>query len=140
MDIFTGMTPIQAAALHTGLLVLLMLGLKIYVASARYKHKVLSGEAGNAEFGRAGRVQMNAVEDVPPLMVGLVALALLGMPAWYIHATGGLLLVARIAHAVGLAGSSGRSLGRAVGTFGTLIVALAVAGALIVHAFGPPPH
>jgi uncharacterized membrane protein YecN with MAPEG domain len=50
---------------------------------------------------------------------------------------GFVLLVSRVAHAVGLAGSSGFSAGRLVGTMGTLIVYLAVAGALIVHAFTP---
>jgi len=42
---------------------------------------------------------------------------------------------ARLLHAFGLSRSSGFSVGRAVGTVGTLLVYLAVAGALVVHAF-----
>lgn len=137
MDIFLNMTPVQAAALQLGLLTVLMLGLKLYVGARRGKLKVPSGDVANVEFGRAARVQLNAVEDVPVLMIGLAALAALAMPAWYIHLAGAVLLASRIAHAVGLAGSSGFSLGRAVGTTGTLLVYLAVAGALIVHAFTP---
>ncbi len=136
MNIFLDMTPVQAAALHIGLLIVLMLALKMYVGGRRGRLKLLSGQT-NDDFNRAVRVQMNAVEDVPVLMVGIGALAALGMPAWYIHAAGLVLLVSRILHAVGLAGSSGFSLGRAIGTLGTMLAYLAVAGALLVHAFTP---
>lgn len=135
MDVFTGMSAIQAAAFHVGLLTLILLGLKLYVGAQRGKLRVPPGDTSNLEFGRATRVQLNAVEDVPALMVGLLGLALLGMPVWYIHLCGGVLVVARIAHAVGLAGSGGFSLGRAVGTMGTMLTFVAVAGALLVHAF-----
>jgi uncharacterized membrane protein YecN with MAPEG domain len=134
MDFLTGMSPVQAAAMNIGLLIMLMLGLKLYVAAKR--GRLPSGET-TPEFNRVQRVQMNAVEDVPVLMVGIGALAMLGMPAWYIHMVGLVLLLARILHAVGLAGSGGFSIGRAVGTTGTLLVFLAVAGALLVHAFAP---
>jgi uncharacterized membrane protein YecN with MAPEG domain len=137
MDIFWTMTAAQAAAFNIGLLIVLMLGLKLYVGNRRAKHKVPSGDVTHVEFGRATRVQLNAVEDVPVLMVGLAGLAMLGMPSWYIHMAGWALLVARIFHAFGLASSSGYSIGRVVGTLGTLLVYLAVAGALLVHAFGP---
>jgi uncharacterized membrane protein YecN with MAPEG domain len=137
MDFLTSMSPVQAAALQIGLLIVLMLGLKLYVGNRRAKHRVPSGEVTHPEFGRATRVQLNAVEDVPVLMVGIGALAMLGMPAWYIHMTGLVLLVSRIVHAFGLASSSGMSAGRIVGTVGTLLVYLAVAGALLIHAFTP---
>lgn len=137
MEIFLDMSPVQAAALQVGLLIVLMLGLKLYVGNRRGKLKVPSGDLSHPEFGRATRIQLNAVEDVPVLMVGIVALAALGMPAWYIHAAGLVLLVSRIGHATGLASSSGFSWGRALGTVGTLLVYLAVAGALLVHAFTP---
>jgi uncharacterized protein len=135
MTLLTGMTAIQAAALYVGLLTLVMLGLKMYVGQRRGALKVPPGDVSNLLFGRATRVQLNAVEDVPILAVGLLALALLGMPVWYIHMSGGVLVVSRIAHATGLAASGGFSLGRMVGTTGTMLVYLAVAGALIVHAF-----
>jgi uncharacterized membrane protein YecN with MAPEG domain len=137
MDILLNMNPVQAAALQVGLLIVLMLGLKLYVGNRRARFKVPSGDVTHAEFSRATRVQLNAVEDVPVLMIGIAALAALGMPAWYIHLAGFVLLVSRIAHAVGLAGSRGYSTRRVVGTVGSLLVYLAVAGALIVHAFTP---
>jgi hypothetical protein len=114
-----------------------MLGLKIYVGGRRGALKIAPGDVSNVDFGRATRLQMNAVEDVPVLMAGLLGIALLGMPAWYIHVCGGVLVLARLAHAMGLAGSGGFSIGRAAGTLGTLLTYLAIAGALIVHAFTP---
>ncbi len=134
MDILTAMSPAQAAAMNIGLLILMMLGLKMYVGARRGQMKLPSGET-NPEFNRATRVQLNAVEDVPLLMVGIAGLAMIGMPAWYIHMCGLVLFVSRILHAYGLAGSGGFSIGRAVGTMGTLLVFLAIAGALLVHAF-----
>jgi uncharacterized membrane protein YecN with MAPEG domain len=139
MDIFLNMTSAQAAALHIGLLLILMLGLKLYVGGRRGRLKVASGDT-HPDFNRAVRVQMNAVEDVPALMIGIGALALIAMPSWYIHAVGLLLLVSRIVHAFGLAGSGGFSWGRFLGTLGTMVSYLAIAGPLLVHAFGPAAH
>ncbi len=136
MDILTNMTSAQAAALNIGLLIILMLGIKMYVGNRRGVLKIPSGET-TPEFSRITRVQLNAVEDVPVLMAGILGLALLGMPAWYIHMTGLVLLVSRILHATGLASSGGFSFGRLAGTIGSLLVYLAVAGALLVHAFTP---
>jgi uncharacterized membrane protein YecN with MAPEG domain len=132
---FETMTAIHAAALYCGLLIGLMLVLKFYVGWRRGVLNVASGDVSNPEFARAGRVQMNAVEDVPVLLVGIVVLALLGMPVWYVHMTGGLLVVSRIIHAIGLGRTGGTSINRLAGTLGTTLVYLAVAGALIVHAF-----
>ena len=120
--------------MNIGLLILLMLGLKMYVGARRGQLKLPSGET-NPDFNRATRVQLNAVEDVPVLMVGIAGLAMLGMPAWYIHMCGLVLLVSRILHATGLASSSGVSVGRLVGTLGTMLAFLAIAGALLVHTF-----
>jgi uncharacterized protein len=139
LDTFLGMSPAGAAAFEIALLIFMMMTLKGYVGMRRQALKLPSGET-NPEFNRATRVQLNAVEDVPPLMVGIAALAMLGMPAWYIHAAGLALVVSRAAHATGLAGSGGFSWGRVIGTLGTYVVAIAVAGALLVHAFTPPAH
>ncbi|HOY78573.1 MAG TPA: MAPEG family protein [Hyphomonadaceae bacterium] len=138
MDALTNMTSLHAAALYVGLLVLVMLGLKFYVGGRRSALKVPSGET-TPEFSRVMRVQLNAVEDVPILAVGIVGLGLLGMPVWYIHMVGAVLVVSRIAHAAGLASSGGISVGRLGGTIGTMLVYIAVAGALVVHAFTPTP-
>ena len=136
VDTLTNMTPLHAAALYVGLLVILMLGLKLFVGNRRGVLKVASGET-TPEFSRITRVQLNAVEDVPILAIGIIGLGLLGLPAWYIHTIGAVLVVSRLVHAAGLASSGGFSLGRLIGTLGTLIAYLGIAGALVVHAFTP---
>lgn len=139
MDVWAGMTAMRAAALYIGLLIVLMMALKIHVGRQRAKYKVPSGDVSNVEFSRHARVQLNAVEDVPVLMAGLLALAALDLPAWYIHMSGATLLVSRIAHAVGLSRPNGQSLFRLIGTIGTLLVYLAIAGALVTHALAQAP-
>lgn len=136
VDTLTNMTPLHAAALYVGLLVIVMLGLKLFVGNRRGALKVPSGET-TPEFSRYTRVQLNAVEDVPILAIGIIGLGLLGLPAWYIHMVGAVLVVARILHATGLASSGGFSFGRVAGTLGTLLAYLAIGGALLVHAFTP---
>ena len=136
MNLFSDMTALQAASFYIALVLLLFLGLKIYVANRRAALKVASGDISNPDFARAQRVQLNAVEDVPPMLVAILALGLLAAPLWLIHTIGVALLVFRLAHAVGLAApASGFALGRAVGTLGTLALYLTLVIALLLCAF-----
>ncbi|MEQ8299710.1 MAG: MAPEG family protein [Hyphomonas sp.] len=125
------MTAFAAATLYFGLFGLLMLALKMNVGRVRSKEKVMFGDGANEAMQRAIRVQGNAVEDIPIVLIGIAGLAALSAPVVLIHALGGSFLVARILHAVGLGGSSGSSFGRLVGTLVTLIVKLVTAGACI---------
>ena len=125
------MTAIAAATLYAGLFGLLMILLKGNVGRVRTSEKVGFGDGNNEALQRAIRVQGNAVEDVPVVLVGLLALGLMNAPVLLIHGLGATFLVARILHAVGLGGSSGGSPGRMFGTLLTLIVMLGTAGACI---------
>ena len=125
------MTAIAAAILYAGLFGLLMLLLKGNVGRVRTAEKVSFGDGNNDAMQRAIRVQGNAVEDVPIVLIGLLGLGLLNAPALLIHALGGSFLAGRILHAIGLGGSSGGSFGRLAGTLLSLIVMLVTAGACI---------
>lgn len=125
------MTAIAAATLYAGLFGLLMILLKGNVGRVRTSEKVGFGDGNNEALQRAIRVQGNAVEDVPVVLVGLLALGLMNAPVLLIHGLGATFLVARILHAIGLGGSSGGSPGRMFGTLLTLLVMLATAGACI---------
>jgi hypothetical protein len=125
------MTAIAAATLYAGLFGLLMILLKGNVGRVRTSEKVGFGDGNNEALQRAIRVQGNAVEDVPVVLVGLLALGLMNAPVLLIHGLGATFLVARVLHAIGLGGSSGGSPGRMFGTLLTLIVMLATAGACI---------
>lgn len=133
------MSSIAAAVLYVGLFALLMLVLKLNVGRVRSAEKVLFGDGGNEPLQRAIRAQGNAVEDVPIVVLGIFALAMLSAPVWMIHALGGTFFVGRVLHAMGIAGSTGFSFGRAAGTVLSLIAHLATAGAclwLAIRAMG----
>tara|TARA_R110002020_G_scaffold83397_1_gene206936 strand:+ start:329120 stop:329512 length:393 start_codon:yes stop_codon:yes gene_type:complete len=125
------MTAFAAATLYIGLFCLLMLALKMNVGRVRTSEKVGFGDGANEALQRAIRVQGNAVEDVPVVLLGLLGLAALAAPTILIHALGASFLLGRVLHAVGLGGSSGSSFGRLVGTLISLIVLLVTAGACI---------
>lgn len=135
MDLLTNMTALQAAALYAGLLILILLGLKLFVGARRDALKVPSGDVSNPEFARVQRAQQNAVEDVPALLIALVLSALLAAPTIIIHGVGVLLVLSRLGHAFGLASKDGFSLGRSLGTLGTLLTYLTLIGTLLQRAF-----
>lgn len=123
------MTSMGAATLYVGLFVLLMLVLKAQVGRVRMREKVVFGDGGNDALQRAIRVQGNAVEDVPVVLAGFLALGAMAAPVWLVHALGAAFLLGRILHAWGLGGSSGGSPGRSFGTLISVIVQLVTAGA-----------
>jgi uncharacterized protein len=128
------MTPIAATTLYLGLFGLLMLILKMNVGRVRTSQKVGFGDGSNEAVQRAIRVQGNAVEDVPVVLLGLIGLALLDASVLLIHGIGASFLLGRVLHAVGLGGSSGTSFGRLVGTLLSVLVMLITAGACIWYA------
>jgi len=128
------MTSINAAVLYIGLFCLLMLVLKGNVGRVRTREKIGFGDGGNEPMQRALRVQGNAVEDVPVVLVGLIGLGALAAPALLIHILGASFLLGRVLHAIGLGGSSGGSPGRMFGTLISLLVMLGTAGACVWYA------
>jgi len=125
------MTPIAATTLYLGLFGLLMLILKLNVGRVRASKRINLGDGNDESMQRAIRVQGNAVEDVPVVLLGLVGLGLLEAPVILIHGIGATFLVARLLHAVGLGGMAGLGIGRFVGTILSLILMLVTAGACI---------
>jgi uncharacterized membrane protein YecN with MAPEG domain len=133
------MTSAQAAALWSGLLILLLVILSVRVALARRDNRVLLGDGGNAGVTLAGRVFGNAQEYIPAGLAALALLVLLGMPAWPIHVVGATLFVGRLTHALTL--SDRRvTLGRMVSMTLTWLALIAAGAMLVVHAFVGGPH
>lgn len=125
---------ISAAALYTGLLIVMAIVLQFRVIRMRRSKKIGIGDGKDHDLARAIRVHANFAENVPFALAGMAMLALIGAPASVIHGVGLLTLIGRILHAVGLTSSAGSSFGRVAGmlmTFGALIV---MALALIVRA------
>lgn len=105
----------HAAALWVGLHLLLLLVLSALVTRQRQKHKTPSGDGGIPELAQAVRAFGNATEYIPAGMAGLIVLDMAGGLPLLIHIAGFVLLVGRVVHAVGVSGSAGASIPRAVG-------------------------
>ena len=128
------MQAIQAAALWSGLLILLMLVLSGIVVSGRRKHMVSFGDGGNPDLLAASRAFGNCAEYATPGMVALMLLGAVGTPVWMVHAVGATLLVGRVVHALGLLFQTGPSLGRVIGMLLTWVALLTAAVGLIAFA------
>jgi uncharacterized membrane protein YecN with MAPEG domain len=128
------MQAVQAAALWSGLLILLMLVLSGIVVSGRRKHLVSFGDGGNPDLLAASRAFGNCAEYATPGMVALLLLAAVGTPVWMVHAVGATLLVGRVVHALGLLFQTGPSLGRVIGMLLTWVALLTAAVGLIAFA------
>lgn len=139
MSFLTQMSPAQAAALWSGLLILLMVVLSVRVVLARRSNRVLLGDGGNAQVTLAGRVFGNASEYIPAGIGALAVLTLLGLPAYALHTVGGLLFAGRLIHALSLSDKKPTP-GRVIGMVLTFLALILAGAMLVVHAFVGSPH
>lgn len=124
------MTPVHAAGLWSGLMILLMTVLAFRVVANRRKHRVLFGDGGVPQVTVATRAFGNAAEYVPVGIGALILLALLGYQSWAIHAVGGVLFAGRLIHGLWLSHGKGPGWARMTGMILTL-TALIAAGAML---------
>jgi uncharacterized protein len=122
------MVPVPITALYAGLLALVLLALALRIIRLRWKLRVGIGDGGDKAMSRAIRVHGNATEHVPIALILLLVAELNHAGPTLLHACGGVLVVARVLHAVGLGRSIGASWERMAGTVGTVgvVVTLAV--------------
>jgi len=124
----------QAAALWTGLLLILLLVLSLLVVRQRQAHRVPLGDEGIPELARAIRAFGNAAEYAPAGIGGLATLAAVSAPPLAVHLCGGLLLVGRLTHALALSRSADASIMRSVGMLLTWVAYIFAAVALLIFA------
>lgn len=132
----TTMTALQAVGLWSGVLVLLLVGLSIRTVFTRKRLKVSLGDGANQEMTVVSRAFGNAAEYIPPLLIILLLMALLGFQPVWIHLLGGAMFVGRVLHAWGLGKKIQPSFGRVAGMILTQLTLLGGALALIACAFG----
>ena len=128
------MTPIQAAALWLGLNALFLIYISFNVGQGRVKHKINLGDGGDDDMRKRIRAQGNYIEYAPAALLGLFALASLGLGAMWVHALGAFFFIARVSHFLGL-GAGVWPMGRFVGTLMTMLALLATALLLFWKAF-----
>ena len=136
MATFEAMTVLQAAALWSGLSILLLVVLSFRTIFTRKRLKVSFGDGGNAELTAASRAFGNAAEYIPPCLAILILMALTGFEPVWVHAVGGSMLLGRSLHAWGLSQAKQPSFGRMSGMILTQLALVGGAGALIGRAFG----
>ena len=132
----TTMTALHAVALWGGLLVLLLIALSVRTVFTRKRLKVSLGDGANQEMTVVSRAFGNAAEYIPPLLILLLLMALLGFQPVWIHLLGGAMFLGRILHAWGLGKKIQPSFGRVSGMILTQLTLLGAALALIACAFG----
>lgn len=113
--------------LFTALHALLMLVLLARISRHRHGHRIGIGDGGDALLARKIRVHGNFVEHAPFALLLLALLEVSGLAAPWLWGFGGVLLLGRVLHAVGLSGSGGYSFGRFFGTAMTWLALLAMA-------------
>ena len=95
--------PIPATLITAGLLGLVFLALTIRVVGRRVSGKIMIGDGGDSQMLERIRAHANFTEYVPLtllLMAGIEIAA--GHHAPWLWISGGLLVLARIAHAIGM--------------------------------------
>lgn len=125
------MTSLAAATLYTGLFLFLFAILKLNCGRVRIGTKVNYGPGGNEKMIQAMRVQGNAIEDGPIVLIGLFGLASLSAPTLLIHVIGSVFFVSRVLHAIGLGSGDGSGAPRIIGTIGSLLSLLVTGGSCL---------
>lgn len=114
-------------ALYASLLALVFLTLSFNIIRLRFKLKVGVGDGGKQTLTKAIRAHGNFSEYVPIALILLAGYELSGANSLWLHALGGMLLLGRILHAIGLSKSVGTTIPRFVGTIITFVVMLILA-------------
>ena len=91
---------LAAVALYVGLNLVILAWLTIATGGVRRSQKVLIGDGGDQRLIRVMRGHANAMEAIPPTLIAMLVIAILGAPALAIHALGILLTAGRFLHAL----------------------------------------
>ncbi len=114
------------AALLAALAVVLSARAGLYRGKAQIS--IHFGEPPDHELEERVRVHQNFVEYVPLVLILMGGIELSGGSATFLHAAGVALIIARLAHAMGLKYDNIQHPGRLVGAGGTTLVILACIG------------
>jgi len=116
----------RITALYAGLLAILIVVLAARVVLVRRTTSIGLGDGSNELLLRRIRIHGNAIENIPIGLLLMLILEIDGASATLLHGLGASLVLGRVAHAQGLSGSPGASVGRVAGstlTWGSIVVA-----------------
>ena len=89
---------------------------------------ILHGEPVNMELAEKVRRHQNFLEYVPLFLIVFGAIELAGGSSLFLYIVGSLMIIARIAHAIGLKHDNMAHVGRLIGAGGTALLTLVAAG------------
>jgi len=121
---------VPVTLLYASFFALFALVLSFRAGSFRGKAQisVLYGEPTNLELAQRVRVHQNFLEYVPLILIMFGLLEASGVSRMFLYVMGDLLIVARIAHAIGLKHDNMQHIGRLIGAGGTALITLVTAG------------
>ena len=126
-------------ALYAGILMIFALALSFRAGGFRGKTgiSVGHGEPVNMNLTQRVRVHQNFLEYVPMAIILMGIIELNGGNATFLHVFGVVLIISRIAHAIGLKHDNMRHPGRAIGAGGTALISVVAALYALWMVVGP---
>ena len=120
---------LSITALYAGILMIFALALSFKAGGFRGSTgiSVMYGEPPNMELAQRVRVHQNFLEYVPMAIILLGILEINGGNATFLHVFGVVLIISRIAHAIGLKHDNMGHPGRVIGAGGTALISMAAA-------------
>ena len=118
-------------AIVASIMMIMQIVLMGMVIAQRAKNEVDIGDGGNDTMQKAIRVHANLVENSPIFLIGLALVELIVGSTLAVGILGAIFVVARILHAIGLNMSTGVTMGRFVGTIGTMSATTGVGAYLL---------
>ncbi len=120
---------LPVTAFYTGILALFALYLSFQAGSFRGKSgvSILYGDPIDMELAQRVRRHQKYLEYVPMIVIMMALIELNDGSTTFVHSVGALLIVARIAHAIGLQHANMGHLGRLIGAGGTALITLVTA-------------
>ena len=110
--------------MYAGIFAIFALVLSFRAGSARGKAgaSILFGEPVNMKLAEKVRVHQNFLEYVPMFLIVFAALEMSGVSALFLYIVGDLMIISRIAHAIGLKHDNMAHIGRLIGAGGTALI------------------
>ena len=130
------MSPMQAAGLWSGLLILLLTILSMRVMLGRRRLRISLGDGREGELSALSRGFGNAAEYTPLMIGGLILMAQLGTGSVLIHVLGGAFFVGRLAHPLGLKADRA-TIARVIGMMLTWLPLIGAAVLILLAALRP---
>jgi hypothetical protein len=109
--------------------------ISIRVGQMRHAAKVSVGDGGDERLLRRMRAHANFIENTPLVLILIAAVEISGKGSTWLAVVGGIYMIGRVSHAIGMDGGSTERL-RGIGTLITMLTQLGLAVVAVLIALG----